>query len=94
MEAIKKFQELVTGQTYTVSGYDPINSVYGTNYILLVNEQNSTEQFEMRTTNALAEYISDKKPKDKFTFVVNERNGVKYPLIANHKKERVFTMLN
>jgi len=42
----------------------------------------------------MGQYITDKNPKDKFTFLVNERNGVKYPLIENNKKERVFTMLN
>ena len=95
MESIKKFNDLITGQPYTVSGYsDPINSLYGTNYILLVNEQNSTESFELRSTNSLAQYITDKKPKDKFTFVVNEQNGAKYLLIERYKKDIVFTMLN
>ena len=60
---------------------------------MLVSEQNSTERFEMRTTNLLAEYISNEKPKGEFKFVVNERNGVKYPLIENYKKERKFNML-
>ena len=95
MEPIKKLNDLVSGQTYVVVGYsDPINSKYRINYILLVGEQNSTEHFEIWTTNLLAEYISTKKPKGKFTFVVNERNGMKYPLIENYKKERTFTMLN
>ena len=95
MESIKKFNDLITGQMYAVVGYsDPINSKYGLNYILLVSEQNSTERFEMWTTNLLAEYISNTKPKGKFMFVVNERNGMKYPLIENYKKERTFNMLN
>ena len=94
MESIKKLNDLITGQMYAIVGYsDLINSKYGLNYILLVSEQNSTERFEMWTTNLLAEYISNEKPKGKFTFVVNERNGVKYPLIENYKKERTFNML-
>jgi len=95
MESIKKFNDLITGQTYVVVGYsDPINSKYGVNYILLVGEQNSTEHFEIWTTNLLAEYISTINPKRKFTFVVRERNGMKYPLVENYKKERTFNMLN
>ena len=95
MESISKFNDLITGQAYTVLGYsDPINSLYGLHYILVVTEQNSTEDFELRSTNLLAEYISSIEPKGKFTFVVNERNKVKYPVIENYKKERKFTMLS
>ena len=94
MESIKKLNDLITGQMYVVVGYsNPINSKYGLNYILLVSDQISTERFLMWTTNLLAEYIFNTKPKGKFTFVVNERNGVKYPLIENYKKERKFNML-
>ena len=94
MESIKMLNDLLTGQTYVVVGYsDPINSKYGLNYILLLSEDNPTERFQMWTTHLLAEYISKEKPKGKFTFVVNERNGVKYPLIENYKKERTFNML-
>jgi len=94
MESIKKLNDLITGQMYVVVGYsDPINSKYGINYILLVSDQISTERFEMWTTNLLAEYISNEKPKGEFKFVVNERNGVKYPLIENYKKKRTFNML-
>ena len=91
MESIKKLNDPITEQMYeyVVVGYsDPINSKYGLNYILLVSDQISTERFKMWTTNLLAEYISNKKPKEKFMFVVNERNGMKYPLIENYKKER------
>ena len=95
MESIKKLNDLITGQMYVVLGYsEPMNSKYGLNYILLVSEQNSTERFEMWTTNLLAEYISNLKPKGKFTFVVYQRNGMKYPLIENYRKERTFNMLN
>ena len=94
MGSIKKLNDLITGQMYVVVGYsDPINSKYEINYILLVSEDNPNERFEMWTTHLLAEYISNEKPKGKFTFVVNERNGVKYPLIENYKKERAFNML-
>ena len=94
MESIKKLNDLITGQMYVVVGYsDPINFKYGLNYILLVSDQISTERFEMWTTNLLAEYISNEKPKEKFQFVVNERNGMKYPLIENNKKERTFNLL-
>ena len=95
MESIKKLNDLITGQLYVVVGYsEPMSSKYGLNYILLVSEQNSTERFEMWTTNLLAEYISNLKPKGKFTFVVYQRNGMKYPLIENYRKERTFNMLN
>ena len=95
MESISKFNDLITGQTYTVLGYsDPINSLYGLSYVLIVTGQNSTDQFELRSTNLLTDYISNIEPKGKFTFVVNERNKVKYPVIENYKKERKFTMLS
>jgi len=94
MESIKKFNDLETGQMYVVVGYsDPINSKYGLSYILLVSDQISTERFEMWSTNLLAEYISDIKPKGKFTFAVYQRNGMKYPLIENYRKDRTFNML-
>jgi len=95
MECVKKLNDLVAGQIYVVVGCsDPLDSNYSVNYILLVSEQNSTEYFEIWTTNSLAEYISDQESKEKFMFIVNERNGIKYPLVLNYKKDRNFTLLN
>jgi len=94
MEQVQKFSDLVINNTYVVHGYsDPINSKFGTNYILIISEENSNENFEIWSTNSLAEYISNIKSKTKFTFVVKEKNNAKYPLIENYKKERKFNML-
>jgi len=95
MEPTKKLNDLTTNNTYIVQGYSTsVNSKFGNNYILLLCEKDSSNTFEMWSTNSLAEYINNVKPKGKFTFVVNERNNVKYPVIENHKKERNFNMLN
>jgi hypothetical protein len=95
MDQVKKFNDLVINNTYVVHGYsDPINSKFGANYILIISEQNSNENFEIWSTNSLAEYISNIKPMTKFTFVVIEKNDTKYPLIENYKKERKFNMLS
>jgi len=94
MESIKKFNDLKSGSTYAVQGYEgPKNSKFGFNYILLIKDTNSNEMYEVWSTNLLAEYISQKSPKDKFTFTVQERNGHKYPVIDNYRKPRQFTML-
>jgi len=94
MESIKKFNDLKTGCTYTVQGYDgPKNSKFGINYILLISDRDSNETYEVWSTNLLADYISQENPKEKFTFTIQERNGQKYPVIENFKKPRKFTML-
>jgi len=95
MEPTKKLNDLTTNNTYIVQGYSTsVNSKFGNNYILLLCEKDSCDTFEMWSTNSLAEYINTVKPKGTFTFTVNERNNLKYPVIENYKKERNFTMLN
>lgn len=97
MQSVKKFNDLKAGGTYTVLGFDgPINSKYGTNYVLKVSETNSDLSFELWSTNLLAEYISNVRPPKKFIFTVglNERDGKTYPIIDGYKKERKFTMLD
>jgi hypothetical protein len=94
MEQVKKFNDLVIDNTYVVHGYsDPINSKFGINYILLISEKDSEENFEIWSTNSLAEYIRNIKSGTKFNFVVKEKNNTKYPLIENYRKERKFNML-
>ena len=95
MERTKKFSDLTTGTTYIVKGYNgPINSAFSNSYILLVTEKDSDVEFEIWSTNLLAQYIKDKSPTDKFTFTVNERNNNKYPVIEGYKKARTFKLLN
>jgi len=94
MESIKNMNDLVTGQMYVVVGYsDPINSEYLKDYILLVSEENSTEYFEMWAPNFISEYFCNKKPKGKFTFVVNEENGIKYPVVEHWDKKCLRTFV-
>lgn len=95
MESIKKFSDLTSDTTYVVHGYDgPINSKFGINYVLLVNEINTDDSFQMWSSNLLAEYITEKNPTDKFKFVVKEKNNTKYPAIEGYIRERKFKILS
>ena len=97
MQSVKKFSDLKAGSTYTVLGFDgPINSNYGTNYVLKVSEANSDESFEIYSTNSIAEYITNVRPTKKFMFTVklNEGDNKLYPIIDGYRKQRKFTMLD
>ena len=75
-----KFQDLKLNRTYNVIEFSkPINSKFGTSYILKVTKMGSTDQFKVWSSPVLAKYITKEKPKEKITFTIkynnkNERN--------------------
>ena len=100
MEEVKKFQDLIVGETYIVQSYHgPYNSRYGISYILnITNAYSSDVALSIWSTNLLAEYISIVGPDRtfslfSFTVSLNEWNNKKYPVIPGFIKERNFTLL-
>ena len=94
MEEVKKFRDLVVGETYTVHGYsDPYNSMYGISYILEISETNSNDKLKIWSTKLLAEYISTVCPHNKFRFTVNQRDSKKYPVIEGYRRGHKFKEL-
>ena len=66
-EKTRKIKELQLDQRYFVKGYKPLNTKYGSTYIVTIDE------FEMWATKAIAKYIAkhNLRPNDKFSFIVN-----------------------
>ena len=66
-EKTRKIKELNLDQRYYVTGYKPLNTKYGSTYIL------SIDDFEMWATKAIAKFIMthNLRPKDRFSFTVN-----------------------
>ena len=95
MEATKKFNDLVVGNTCVVLGCsDQYNSKYGINYILLLKDTATDEKINVWSTNLLAKYISNEKPDKKFTFQVGERDNKKYPIIDGYRTQIKFNMFD
>ena len=94
MELIHKFKDLEASHTYCVLGYDgPIKSKYGNTYVLKIKDVKYDSEFQIWSTASLTKYISDNRPTEKFTFIVKEKNDIKYPMIEGVTKERKFIML-
>jgi len=90
----RKFQTLELNQKYQVKKYDgPFKTDYGDYYILLVSEEQSDETFELYATKLLTQYITETMTTKKFSFIVKEKKGNKYPVIEGYSKERKWTVL-
>src|SRR5213080_369403 len=93
---VRKFQTLELNQTYLVQQYDTelIEGLYGDDYyILRVSKGESDESFKLKTTPLLCKYIKERKPTEKFKFIVKEKKGNKYPFIEGYSKERKWFVL-
>ena len=88
---IVKFQSLMLDQTYRVQNYTKLYEGEYPYRILQVSEDESDETFELFTTPLLLRYIKQEKPK-KFSFIVREKNKIKYPFIEGYNQERKWVL--
>ena len=94
MNQLQKFQDLEVNHTYCVLGYEAKNSKFGDSYALKIKDVNSESEFEIWSTNSLAQYITNFKPTNRFTFTVKVgENNIKYPVIDGNRRERNYKML-
>ena len=91
MREIVKFQSLMLDQTYRVQNYTKLYEGEYPYRILQVSEDESDETFELFTTPLLLRYIKQEKPK-KFSFIVREKNKIKYPFIEGYNQERKWVL--
>ena len=90
MNQLQKFKDLEVNHKYCVLGYDAKNSKFGDSYALKIKDVNCESEFEIWSTNSLAQYITNFKPTNRFTFTVNMRDENKYPVIDGFRN---YTML-
>jgi hypothetical protein len=94
MSNIVKFQSLELNQKYQVKQIgESFKTQFGECLILLVTKNKSDEAFELYATKLLIQYITEKKPTKKFTFIVKGNNDRKYPFIEGYNQERSWTVL-
>ena len=94
MSNIVKFQSLELNHQYEVKSYSELfKTDYGDCYVLLISEEESDETFELYANKFLTDYIQKKKPEHKFSFIVKESKGKKYPSIEGYTPERKWTHL-
>ena len=87
----QKFQSLTVDNIYIVLGRgDPINSKYGTSYILSIKEKGSKKIFNIWSTKLLAKYIKEEKPQKAFEFTVRMNDkDIKYAEIKGYSTNRI-----
>ena len=83
----KKLSELPTEMWYTVQGYKSLTTKYGQTHLLIIEE--GTGHFQMFATKYISDYITEKKPYEKFMIKVmkNKRTGNNYVEIENNGGE-------
>ena len=66
-EKTRKIKELQLDQTHYVKGYKPLNTKYGSTYVVTIDD------FEMWASKAIVKFITkhNLRPKDSFSFKVN-----------------------
>lgn len=89
MEGVKvcKISEVTQG-IYTVLSYESKKSTYGQSYILRIYNDDSKHELWIWSNSYLSDYISDFKPRKKFTITIDSDSKVS---IKNYT--RVVTLL-